>query len=591
MVEDITVEDVSRILDGSIEPRDQQIMNSAAMIENPQQDFVNRQPVGTGKTEQAMMAMAGKAQQMNSQGEDYRAAVVLPSNSLVRQWDERFEEHGLNELFDVRVNKRKDEFSNWGEVNAMPDSMGTKKSNAIRQEDRDFKKHKERVYGSHATPFSDTDELWHGHNIEGQEGADIVLTTHHLLKSDIENDRVDLDQFNVDDIFVDEATAFVARQKEANEEDTFYGGHRVAKNFEELVDEMYEDSRFVGLTALPGRKLHPLLDYLGAELISPPQESLEVSMAEVEAYTHEIEENLMVDDPLSRPDEDEKIGYTESVLRSMFSELDDRREQFKYAVINNTDKTIDQDANVFGYVGHSIEEIDEEARNVLRMENDIQRVYEGAVETFKDDLPAGYTDPKMEAVAEMTSEWNQTGENYVLFASHKDTAEYIGEMADAEVVTGDYTDESNESVLEEFGTGVNGVVMTYDYGAEGIDLPEGDHVVHMTDRINPQLKQSATGRAKRGSDIEEHTLLYESEDSSDREAIDYGEDSVPVSDQSTRNRLRKMLGQTESELHDMIQSRTMRGADEKYGHVLNTPPRSDRSDRNLSTGKNTGKRV
>lgn len=571
MVDNITTEEVEQILDGNIEPRDQQIMDSAAMVDRPDQDFVVQRPVGTGKTEISMMSMLGKAEQMNQEGKDYRAAVVLPSNAMVRQWDERFDDHGLTELLDVRKNKTKDSFSNWGTVNSMPDSMGQRQSNAIQEEDRDFKKHKSLVYGS-----SSLDPEWF--DSSGKTGADVILTTHHLLKSDIENGRVDLDELGLDDIFVDEATSFVARQREANEEDTFYGGHRVARNFQDLVDDMHDDTRFVGLTALPGRKLSPLLDYLGADLISPPEENLEVSMADVESYEHEIEENLMVEDPFARPDEDEEIGYTESVLRTMFNELDDRREQFRYAVINNTDKTIDQDANVYGYVGHGIEEIDEEARNVLRMENNIQRVHEGALETFREDLPAGYTDPKMEAVEELTANWEQENENYILFASHKDTAEYLGEMTagDTEVVTGDYTDKANESVLEDFGDDVNSVVMTYDYGAEGIDLPEGDHVVHMTDMINPQLKQSATGRAKRGDDIEEHTLRYEFRDESSREAIDYGEDIVQRSTQQTRSRLRRMLGQGETELHDMLQQRTMKGADEKFGHVMNTPPLSDR---------------
>ena len=212
------------------------------------------------------------------------------------------------------------------------------------------------------------------------------------------------------------------------------------------------------------------------------------------------------------------------------------------------------------------------------MENNIQRVHEGAIATFSDDLPTGYTDPKMEAVEGLTANWEQEDDNYILFASHKDTAEYLGEMTagDTEVVTGDYTDEKNESVLDDFGEDVNSVVMTYDYGAEGIDLPEGDHVLHMTDMINPQLKQSATGRAKRGDDIEEHTLRYEFRDESSREAIDYGEDVVQPSTQRTRSKLRNMMGQSDREIHDMIQQRTMRGADEKFNHALNTPPASDR---------------
>ncbi|NMJ77186.1 DEAD/DEAH box helicase [Nanohaloarchaea archaeon] len=572
MADNIEMQDVKEALEGNIEPRQQQIFNTAAMTENPNQNFVNRQPVGTGKTEQAMMAMTAKAHQMSQEDEDYTGLVVLPSNSLVSQWENRFEEHGLSDedLFDVRRSKSKDEFSTFETVRSMPDHMNDRKSQAIKQGKRDFKNHKSLVYGSEALS-----EDWFNSN--GKSGADVILTTHHMLKSDIKNGRIDPENFDVDDVVIDEATAFVARNQESNQEDTFYGGHRVAENFKELMENTYDkdDTRVMGLTALPGRKLEPIIDYLGADLVSPPEESLEVSMAEVDRYINEVEENLMVEDPFSR-DEDEEIGYTESVLKDMFSELDDAREDFRHVVVNNTDQSIRQEANVYGYVGHQNEEIDEHARRVLSIENNIQRVYEGGIGTFKEDLPAGYRNPKMERLEDISAEWDQQNENYIMFASHKDTAEQIGELTDADVVTGDYTSEHNNSVLEDFGADTNSVVMTYDYGAEGIDLPEGDRVLHMSDRINPQLKLSATGRAKRGDDIEEHTLVYESEDISDREAIDYGEDVVPRSSQSSRNTIRKMLGQTESEIHDMVQERTMRGGGEIYGHLMNTPPASDR---------------
>ncbi|EGQ42942.1 MAG: DEAD/DEAH box helicase domain protein, partial [Candidatus Nanosalina sp. J07AB43] len=236
VVDNIKMDDVKQALEGSIEPRQQQIFSTAAMVEDPNQNFVNRQPVGTGKTEQAMMAMTAKAHNMSQNDEDYRGLVVLPSNSLVSQWESRFEKHGIDseDLFDVRRSKSKDEFSTYDTVTSMPDHMNERKSKAIKQGERDFKSHKSLVYGSGAL-----NEDWF--NSTGKSGADVIVTTHQMLKSDIENGRIDPEDLDLDDIVIDEATAFVARNNESNQEGTFYGGHRVAENFKELMEDTYDE--------------------------------------------------------------------------------------------------------------------------------------------------------------------------------------------------------------------------------------------------------------------------------------------------------------------------------------------------------------
>ena len=567
----MNLEDVRTALDGSMDVRQQQVEDAAKIIDN-NESVVLQRPVGTGKTETTIQAMLGDAL---SSEDDYQALILGPSNSVVNQWSDRLTEYNLDEVFDIKVNKKKSEFSQHQNIMAANTaSRGrTKRRSMQAVEDQELKKHKEKVFGAENVPFSDSDKIWGQHNVD-TTGADIVLSTYHLLDSDIDNNRVDLGGINFDDVVIDEATAVVARDEFQNKDsgENFFGGYKVSKPFEDIVNQTAGTSRYIALTALPGRKLDAIQDYLGAALIRPEESDLQESMANVTERMHSFGESASEEDVFGK-----ERGVVQNRLNSVEDTLGNFRNELKGKVRDAGGKA-DMKTSAYAYANSNDEAIRNAAVKALSYEHKAQMLHEGGVEIlegdFDEDLPEDYTDPKIDGLQTLTSHWDQEGENYVVFTSHKETAEYLNQIAEGStaVVDGDKSESQNEETLEQFGEEFNGIFMTYGYGGEGIDLPEGDRIVHMTDHIDPELKQSATGRAKRGKDITEHTLLYDFEEATQYDSSEFVEDDNLSSHPVTRAQLRHLLGEN-SAWEQIITEEQYRENSREYDHILNTEPK------------------
>lgn len=568
----MNLEDVRTTLDGQMEPREQQVEDSAKIIDNEGSVVVQR-PVGTGKTEVAIQAMLGNA--LSTDGR-YRSLILGPSNSVVSQWENRLEKYNLDEIFDIKRNKKKSEFSQFQNVRNVPSQMGGKRRDMANVEDRELKKHKEKVFGPENVPFSNSDKVWGAHSIN-TNGADIILSTYQLLDSDIQNNRVDVGNVGFDDIVIDEATCSVAREdlQDLDSDETFFGGYKPAKRFEDLLNSTMDNSNYIALTALPGRKLDAIRDYLGASLIRPQKSNLDASMANVQELEHRFDENTITENVFGN-----EVGVVSHGLNQVEDSLRTSKDELKGEIKAEKGQlaSLSRSVSPYTYANSNNENLRNAAVKALSFEQRAQMIHEGGLSLIEGeievDLPHDYTDPKIEGLDNLSAAWEQKGDNYIVFTTHKETAEYLNELVgrSTTVVDGDRSESHNDNALEGFGDEFNGIFMTYGYGSEGIDLPQGDRIVHMTDNLDPELKHSATGRAKRGQDIKEHTLLYKFEDQNNYDSRDFVEDDGLSSHPETRARLRYMMD-LETPWEEIIREEQFRENEREYDHILNTVPR------------------
>lgn len=565
---------VRKVLDGSMESREQQIEDASKIIDNRENVIVQR-PVGTGKTEVTLQALLGNALEVEQRtDESYKALITVPRGEMVDQWFQRMQNYNMDQLFDIKKNKVKNNFSNFKEIREVP-SQKNKHSRSMRGvENQEFKKHKEKVFGGENVPFSNSEKIWGAHSVNA-DGADIVVSTYQLLHSDIQNNRVNIGNVGFNDVIIDECTSIESRDSLQNKEDeVHHGGYKVATQYQDLLSETLVDSNFIGLTAMPGRKMPYMLRDLGASLVSPDENDLTESMANISRESHNVyisqrEENVF--------DKEKKI------ISKRLGELRNYAENFRCELKNKVEEetgSVGSLESPYKYANSDNDELRNSAIRALSNEQKIQALYEGGLsligDTFEESLPSDFSDPKIERLERLVNEFELRDENYLVFATQRKVSEYLDQQLNGslEVVNGNKNDTHNEYALNEFGNEHDGLIMTYGYGSEGLDLPEGDHIVHMTDHLDPELKQSATGRVKRGKDIIEHTLLYDFERNTEPRENQYIEEEGMDTTPETRARLKYMLN-PETSYDDLIARERLNQKERERDHILNTPPKVD----------------
>lgn len=467
----------------SMEPRDYQLRISAGLLDNPDSNYEIQMDVGAGKTETVITPIAYRM----ANEDDYSAMVIVPTQNLATQWKDRLKEYNVDKLGSIRKNKGTNDCSTFHQRTKTTDNHWDGGFNGYDADDR-----------------LDILQQEQARELQRQKrlsyNADVMVSTYHQVASDIENHDLPEDFLEFDEIIVDEATHFVSRNylSDFDKDEAYPGGYRIDKRFEDLYEMTKDDTRYIGLTALPGKKLGHIMGLMDAELISPPHE-------EITLYTPDVDTEV-------RPVDGDKI---EDALHQVNKGLGNRIERFQHTLLTELDHHTSRPQaqyQTINYVGHENDDVDAAARSVLSLQNRRTRLLEADTTLNGDLLPENYRSPKIDKLRELHHDWTSEHEQYLIFTNFRDTARNISEQLGE--FTGLYTGEVNadtrDTALEDFKNGVlDGLVMTYDAGGEGLDLYTADHVVQMSPDITSSKRQSAVGRAKRGDGVREHILRYD----------------------------------------------------------------------------------
>lgn len=459
------VEDNTVDLEGA-EEREYQLELAAELLEKPEQDTIVQGDVGLGKTETALMSMAARS---NENEGNYSAMVVVPNERLESQWVDRLREYDME--FDFRTNEPAGDQRLGSLKNSIPDS---EKKERLEQhfEGEGFEERKKRAI----------------------RDSDVFITTYQLLSSDIRNDRLSDLSFSFDDIVVDEATHLISNitMDDADDNKSFVPGYKVDERFHDFADA-FAGSRMIGLTALPGKKIGPMEDIIGAEVISPSEENASEHIQNVYSV-----ENVFEDEDM------------ENIVKGVNLDFSNTVQTFKDAVYQEYGAR--PDANkAYQFMGDENDHIENAARSVLSLQSQMAKVSETMI--YPEVSGWSFT-PKGEFVEGITDNLAGSGEQYLAFATHVSTAENMAKIAGGNVgiVTGQNTKTENQNQIEKYKNGeLDGLVMTYGAGGEGLDLGETDRIIHTSSYISEDEKISATGRGKRNDGVIEHNLTYDFE--------------------------------------------------------------------------------
>jgi len=447
-----------------IDEREYQIEIAAELLENTEQNTIIQGDVGMGKTETALMEMAARSNQKNS---DYSAMIITPNRRLEKQWEDRIDEYELG--FDVRTNQT----ANNGLHRELRNTHNKEAKQRIKQHTKGegFKQRKRNDITN----------------------SDVFITTFQLLSSDIQNNRITDLNMNFDEVFVDEATHMVSNMTMGDAENgkSFVPGYKIDERFHDFADGL-AGTRIVGLTALPGRKLGPMQDIFGAEVISPSEE-VEKHLPDVYTTAQEYQSQEMLD---------------VKTLQSL--DLRQKTINFQDAVRQEYNTTPDSDV-AYQFIGDGNDHIEKAAAGLMKARSEAAKISEAVIVP---DLTGAELTPKGEYLRELSMDSVQNNEQYIGFAQHISTANNMAQIAEGQVglVTGQKSKSQNENTIEQYKNGeLDGLVMTYGVGGEGLDLGMTDHVLHTSTYISRDSRLSATGRGKRDGGVIEHTPHYDFE--------------------------------------------------------------------------------
>ena len=535
-----------------IDPREYQIDTAATLYENQDQSYIVNMPVGGGKTETAIEALAAAGQEH----EDYGALVVLPDRRVEKQWYDRMQDNEIEALLDVERNPKKD-----------TTPIDNEKTHFRYRDDGAgaIKERKQRIQDWEQQQRNDKSGIFTGDNV--------VLTTYQLLDSDITHDRVDgraLEQYN--DIIVDEATNVVARDAAVGEQtdNSYRQNEYFATMFEEL-DTALDEPRYIGLTALVGDRTQAVAEELDADLLRPDIEA-------VNAYRPDLEQV------------DPHLAYDQPLLH-LIGALDEREENTGHALKTMLKEEGHQNPSVGSSALQQYAERDDEigalSQKIFQyraMKSRLQEATSGALQPFEDDVAqllgeAGIDqpgqllgeafenatrpgeDPQRDAIKQSEeyhhedhrTDWStlfptmkelgvhQLHEQFqeqdhqsLVFVRHRATAEDLPNIlpGDTAVMTGGTGDQDQRDIIDAYHDGdLDTIAMTYSLGAEGLDFGTADHVVLMGEPRTVEEHHNAVGRIRRGDGPKwEHALINYSGDHEFRyeQYLDFVENEDPV---------------------------------------------------------------
>jgi hypothetical protein len=502
------------------ERRDYQIRAIAGFSDNEDQNFLYQGDQGIGKT----LIGAGKIAYSLQNNEDYATMVVVPNNNLATQWQDNLDEWSVDELTESNYPGDDSIIRNNGSSDFNDARLRGLKSNEVNalhqiQNDRG-KRHEQETQ---VEPSKEVD----AHKRRVYKAADVVVTTYHQLREDLENYGItgdDLGRF--DEIFIDEQTHTVARNRKGDEKEGIPGTYRKRSEFEDISDALEgQDTRIIGFSAIPGRKRQAILDEWDAELVSPPK-------GETNPYTPDVYTNIV-------DVQDDQVAYT-------LASIDEHLNKVESLFTNTVEEELGEEAhpgNAIGYAKNDNTEVRKTAQQVLRARQDRKRLLEGGhellEETLPDDHPYDMPDTpveneKLNTLANMTENWRNEGDQYLIFTNFTSVADDIAEKIQedygpgARAFHGQMPPGERDGVLSDFNSGViDGIVATYPVGGEGLDLGAAVHAVQTSPEISPQKRKAARGRAARGSDITEHIMKNNSNNQPVPNIVDIH--SVPTS--------------------------------------------------------------
>lgn len=532
-----------------LEDRSYQTETAAVLFEEDDSYIVNM-PVGGGKTETAIEALATSV----DTEDEYGAIVLLPDRRIEDQWYERMTGYGLDDHVDIERNET---------VSTKPMDNTSTHFRSYDDGGSALRDRRDRIKDWERDQRDDKGGLFTGDNI--------VLSTYQLLDSDIDYDRVDghaLAQY--DDIILDEATNLVAHDSAVGDAiDT--AAYRLNDYFSGLFEELEtapEEPRWIGLTALVGDRTDAVTDELDAAVVRP-------SIEAVDAYrpdAQQVEPHLATDGP----------------LLDLLMAIEERERTTSYALYNLLEEEGQDDVTLSStalqqYAGRD-DEVGGLAQKVFQyrvMQSRVQEGTYGSLEPYAEDIqsmldqtglnhqddriiaeafehgvPAG-ADPDRDAAKLENEDWqledwemlfptmkeagirnlhqqfDKQGHQSLVFVRHRDTAADLPNILPGEtgVLTGETSDSDQRTLLDAYDDGdLDTIAMTYSIGAEGLDFGAADHVVLMGEPRSVEEHHNAVGRIRRGDGPKwEHAMINYSQNHSFRyeQYLDFIEQDNP----------------------------------------------------------------
>lgn len=248
------------------------------------ENYIVLSPTGSGKTEVGMIVSAYKL----NENPDKRTMILASDQRLVNQWYERFEKYGLTDKMSVRVNPTKAGVTGPWETGGVyqKDKFGYLKR-------RDFASRWERRIMKAKRGF-DT-ERFEDMKREAYD-ADVMISTHQLIQSDIKRERVGSSDFKkFQTLIADEAPLSLAYDESAiegefDENDIKY---RFSRYYEDIVTRLPSSTQFIGLTAFPGKKAFALKKFFSAEIIKPEESLIENYLPDFQTSRIEVRDEFV----------------------------------------------------------------------------------------------------------------------------------------------------------------------------------------------------------------------------------------------------------------------------------------------------------
>lgn len=518
-----------------LEERPYQKEIAAGMLANQDENYLVSLGQGLGKTEITLMEAAARYDQ--TEGE-YSGLVLAPNNRVLNQWLERAREYGMGDMNIVK-NPTKEEVEN-GTINEdweVPSQM----------EDR-----KERLEQNR--------QNWYPtQKLSRINDADICVSTYQLLSKDLSDEKdekydqwpIDIDLLSdFDEIIIDEATHFLAFDEVTEDGELNYS---ISDFFEDIYNPLKEDTRFIGLSALPDTRKASIEQKLDAEIIRPPQ-------GMVNRYRPEVERN----NDYSITDRDiysMALGVSKSFQNTkgeLFGLLEDRDSEpesiFRsdlWTLIENGDEEVSKKAQAalsYDILRERIVEANSDSIRELSEEIEQKTAgYTSWSEKIDEDFDTG----KARKLRSLTEENIQNGERNLVFARYVDSVHNLTSSLSGEtgVISGETDDDRDNEVIDQFNRGeLDNLALTYSSAQEGLDLSGANNVIHMSAYPSASTIESATGRARRGEGpVNEHILQYDFEQDPDTFQREDVNPHIPKHNEEDMDAVEAIIGEDEED--------------------------------------------
>jgi superfamily II DNA or RNA helicase len=508
--------------------RSYQVRTAAALLSNPDTHHIVNIPVGGGKTETALEYIAAA---YNDTPDSYTALITCPNGRLQSQWKARIEEYDLTDHLDLYVNEKASTKTRQTKTHFRASDSGGKS----------LRDRKQRLKEWEDDSFSQSKQ-------QSIAAADIVLSTHQLLKSDIDNGRFDAEFLNTQttDLIVDEVTNFLAVDQQPGFSDTANSPreYRLSKYYAPYANDLSSPSspRLIGLTGLIGPRIDGIQSLFDTTLIRPDLDAINEYRPDVstvgphttagggierllEGLQAQFQtaktrlyrlvgdnidaEHITIDHLQHYAQQSGKPAHTAQhafKIKSMVSRL---REGTYQSLHPHQDTLIDY----VGQVANRFEPVDPDDLKTAFSEGH----HAGADETGQGgQWESLFPTAKERGIRRLHTQFLEEDHQSVVFVRHIDTAESLPAIlpGDTAVITGAVDSSSQEDILKRYTDGsLDTVVMTYSVGAEGLDLATAKHVVLLGLPQNKEQYHNAVGRVRRGEGPKyEHPLLYMSDD-------------------------------------------------------------------------------